>query len=153
VLDAALQPVPVGMPGELYLGGDSLARGYLGRPALTAERFVPDPFAGGRAGLPHGRPRALAGGRRDRVPGPDRRAGEDPRLPHRAGRGGGRAGGPPGVREAVVVVREDAPGDRRLVAYVVAEAEVSARGAARAPAGRLPEYMVPSAVVVLERCR
>ena len=89
-----------------------VARGYLGRPELTAERFVPDPFGDGarRAALPHRRPGALPARRRPRVPRPDRPSGQGPRLPHRAGRDRGALRAHPAVREAVVVAREDAPG-------------------------------------------
>ena len=89
------------------------ARGYLNRPELTAERFVPDPFAAtGRAAVPHRRPGALAAGRRPRVPGPDRPPGEDARLPDRAGRDrGGALSAPRGARGALVLVREERPSE------------------------------------------
>ena len=126
VLDArAARRCRVGVAGELYIGGAGVARGYLGRPALTAERFVPDPFAASRARGCTARAtwaRWLRGRRRwsswaASTPG------EGPRLPHRAGRDRGRAA--PRTRACarrVVVAREDAPGEQRLVAYVVGDA-------------------------------
>ena len=106
------------MPGELYVGGAGVARGYLGRPDLTAERFVPDPFGrAGRAPVPHRRPRAAAGrtatleflGRLDqqvKIRGFRIEPGEVEAVLARH----------PAVREAAVVAREDGAGDRRLVA-------------------------------------
>ncbi|MES1240588.1 MAG: amino acid adenylation domain-containing protein, partial [Acidobacteriota bacterium] len=152
VVDRRGSPVPAGVPGELWLGGAGVARGYLGRPALTAERFIPDPFAG--------EPGARAYRTGDLVRWrPDGELEFLGRIDHQVKVRGFRIepgeiadalARHPGVRECVVVAR-DVHGDRRLVAYVVA-----APGDAPRPAElrehlrrSLPEYMVPSAFLAL----
>ncbi|HEU4595768.1 MAG TPA: amino acid adenylation domain-containing protein [Pyrinomonadaceae bacterium] len=155
VLDPRLRPQPAGVHGEVFIGGTGLARGYLNRADLTAEKFIPDPFSqepGARMYRTGDAARRLAGGEVEYLGRLDSQVKvrgfrielgeiESALREYEA------------VSEAVAVVREDGPGDKRLVAYVVAG---EGEGAALAPGlraylrERLPEYMVPSAFVVLD---
>ena len=158
ILDIHGEPVPIGVAGELYIGGAGVARGYLNRPELTAERFLSDPFVAepgarvyrtGDLGrwLPDGNIEFL--GRNDfqvKIRGFRIELGEiEARLALY-----------PGIREAVVIAREDTPGDKRLVAYYTStgpQGDLDALGAEALRAhlsAALPEYMVPAAYVRLE---
>jgi amino acid adenylation domain-containing protein len=154
VVDASLELVPVGVVGELLLGGVGLAHGYLNRPDLTAERFVPDPFSD----VPGSRLYRSGDLARYRPNGTLEYLG---RIDHQVKLRGFRI--EPGeieatlrqhsgVRESLVLLREDQPGDRRLVAYVTTRPGLASDPAALRSylVARLPEYMVPSAYVILD---
>ncbi|MEY9856972.1 amino acid adenylation domain-containing protein [Catenulispora sp. GAS73] len=149
VLDAHGEPMPIGVPGELHIGGVGVARGYLKRPGLTADRFVPDPF-----GPPGSRLYRTGDSARWRPDGVIEFLG---RLDHQVKLRGLRIElgeieaalrAQPGVRDAAVLVRADVPGDQRLVGYVVGEADPAELR--RALKETLPDYMVPSAFVTLD---
>ncbi|HIP97139.1 MAG TPA: amino acid adenylation domain-containing protein, partial [Anaerolineae bacterium] len=164
LLDSHLQPVPVGVPGELYIGGAGVARGYLNRPKLTAERFIPDPFTspsvpGARLYKTGDLARYLPDGNIEFLG----------RVDHQVKVRGFRIelgeieaalGQHPELRESVVIVREDVPGDKRLVAYVVPKDAGSETEDEGPPSfvselrgflkEKLPDYMVPSAFVTLD---
>ena len=170
VLDGQRQLAPIGVPGEMYVGGYGVARGYLRRPELTAERFLPNPFN------PDPGARLYKTGDLARIL-PDGNIQYLGRIDHQVKIRGFRIelgeientlDSHPGVRQSVVIVREDAPGDKRLVAYVVPnpshggsdqgppEMASNSLAAKLVPqlrlyvGGKLPEYMVPSAFVLLE---
>jgi amino acid adenylation domain-containing protein len=164
VLDSELNPVGVGVSGEIYIGGAGVARGYLKRAELTAEKFLPNPYsveAGGRMYRTGDLGRYLANGNIEFLGRKDHQVKirgfrvelgeiEAALVEH------------PKIRQAVVLAREDEPGDQRLVAYVVADQESEHGDSGNEKAGlriselrehmlgKLPEYMVPSAYMQLE---
>ncbi|HYG65747.1 MAG TPA: non-ribosomal peptide synthase/polyketide synthase, partial [Thermoanaerobaculia bacterium] len=152
ILDGALAPVPVGVAGELFAGGEGLARCYLGRPELTAERFIPDPLGepGARLYRTGDRARWLADGRLDFLGRVDRQV-KIRGFRVEPGEVEAVLGRHPAVREAAVVVREDRTGDRRLAAFVVPA--TSSRQLTEELLDHLrqvlPPYLVPSSLVVL----
>ena len=175
LLDEDLQPVPIGVPAELYIGGTGLARGYWHRPDLTTDRFIPNPFATLDSNLPalspqHPTPNTHASRltphssllyktgdlARYRPDGTLEHLG---RLDHQVKLRGYRIElgeieavlrQMPAVKEAVVIAREDEPGDQRLVAYVVLSGESAQAELKEKLRSHLPEYMVPSVFVTLE---
>ncbi len=154
VLDTRLRPVPVGITGELYIGGSGLARGYLNRPGLSAQQFVPDPFStkpGARLYRTGDLARWLADGRLECLG----------RIDHQVKVRGFRIElgdiesillRHPMVREAAVIARPDASGEQALVAYLVTRDDADLAADTLRPwlATQLPDYMIPSAFARLQ---
>ncbi len=155
VLDRYMQPVPIGVSGELYIGGEGLARGYLGSADLSAERFVPDPFDN----QPGQRLYKTGDVVRYRIDGSlDFLRRNDEQVKIRGfriepGEIEATLRQHPSVKEAVVIAREDTPGEKRLVAYLVPEPELplTLSQLRRYLQARLPHYMIPSSMVTLEQ--
>ncbi|KEO82561.1 non-ribosomal peptide synthetase, partial [Tumebacillus flagellatus] len=152
ILNGRMQPVPIGVPGELHIGGIQVARLYHNRPELTAEKFIADPF------LPEGRLYKTGDLARFMPDGTIQYLG---RIDHQVKIRGLRIElgeieadlmNLPEVRAAVVLAREDKPGDKRLVAYVVVDPEsgMTAADMRQALLQKLPDYMVPSAFILLD---
>ena len=151
ILDQQLRPAPIGVAGELHLGGAGVARGYINRADATAAKFIPSPFNSSERLYATGdRARYLADGRIEFLGRVDQQVKihgyriepgeiETALLEHDE------------IAQSVVVAREDHPGDKRLVAYVVSLAKLNAGELRTFLNGRLPEYMVPSAFVFLDR--
>ncbi|PAU57644.1 non-ribosomal peptide synthetase, partial [Pseudomonas sp. PICF141] len=152
VLDAFLNPMPVGVPGELHIGGAGVTLGYLNRAEQSAKVFIDDPFS------PLANARMYKSGDLVRWL-PDGQLEYLGRMDHQVKIRGFRVelgeiealiGAQPGVRQAVVLAREDVPGDKRLVAYVTCDQQVDINAWRKTIGAALPDYMVPSAFVLLD---
>jgi len=149
VLDTHQQPTPIGVPGELYLGGAGVTRGYRNQPELTAEKYLPDHFSGeGRLYRTGDLVRYRADGNLEYIG----------RIDHQIKLRGFRIElgeieasliNHPAIEKAVVIIREDQPGDKRLVAYVVTDQQLSSAEMSQHLRNNLPAYMVPGAFVLL----
>lgn len=154
LLDAQLQPVPIGVAGEIYIGGSTLAQGYLNRPELTAERFIENPFTSlgiksSRLYKTGDRARYLKNGSLEfmgrldnqvKIRGIRIELDEIIAVLHQH----------PEVQQAVVIAREDEPGDKRLVAYVITATAINTEDLHSYLRNRLPNYMAPSVFVFLK---
>ncbi|HEX5601181.1 MAG TPA: condensation domain-containing protein, partial [Pyrinomonadaceae bacterium] len=152
LLDAQGNPVPIGVTGEIHIGGACVTRGYINHPELTAEKFVPDHFseeAGARLYKSGDLGRYLPDGNIEFLGRSDEQV-KVRGFRIELGEIGATLGSHPAVRERIVIVREDTPGDKRLVAYLVVQQKLDIGELRSYLKGRLPEYMVPSAFVFLD---
>ncbi|WP_254173683.1 non-ribosomal peptide synthetase/type I polyketide synthase [Planktothrix pseudagardhii] len=153
ILDEFYQPVPLGVPGSLYVGGEGIARGYFNKPELTQERFIPNPFGAGILYKTGDLARYLSDGNIEHLGRADRQV-KIRGFRIELGEIEGLLAKHPNVRESVVIAREDSPGDKRLIAYVVHKdgvnipLELTLRHYLKE---HLPDYMMPAAIVVLEK--
>ncbi|MGB3205488.1 MAG: amino acid adenylation domain-containing protein, partial [Crinalium sp.] len=166
ILDKNLQPLPVGVPGELHIGGDGLAKGYFKRPELTAEKFIENPFKQDRGQAVEGKNFQKISDNRLYKTGdlacylPDGNIEYFGRIDQQVKLRGFRielgeieavVSLHPAVREAVVIVREDFPGQKQLVAYIVSDRQAQKNELRSFIKEKLPEYMVPTIFVMLDR--
>ncbi|MFB2896610.1 amino acid adenylation domain-containing protein [Aerosakkonemataceae cyanobacterium BLCC-F50] len=151
VLDQHLQPVPIGVRGEMYVGGAGVTRGYLNRDELTAQRFISSPFAHAKLYKTGDLARYLPNGELEYLGRIDNQV-KIRGFRIELGEIEAALASHPAIRENVVVVREDEPGDKRLVAYAVAKGEPSPQAVELRQflSDRLPTYMIPNAIVLLE---
>ncbi|AFY74910.1 amino acid adenylation enzyme/thioester reductase family protein [Synechococcus sp. PCC 7502] len=150
ILDAYLQPVPIGVLGELHIGGHGLARGYLNRPELTNQKFIANPFGEGKVYKTGDLARYMPDGNIEFIGRIDNQVkirgfrielGEIEAVLSKH----------PDIINAVAIAREDIPGDKRIVAYVVSQVTLSQRELREFLKQKLPEYMIPSTFVILEQ--
>ncbi len=154
IVDAHLQPVPVGVPGELLIGGAGLARGYLNQPQLTAEKFIPNPFnnrAGGRLYRTGDLVKFRTDGEIEFVGRVDYQV-KIRGFRVEPGEVESILASHPQIKEAAILVNSDLPGEKRLIAYYVlqANAEIGVKELRTYLAQHLPEYMIPAAFIELE---
>ncbi|MCP6760180.1 MAG: amino acid adenylation domain-containing protein [Fischerella sp. CENA71] len=151
ILNSELQPVTVGTPGEIYIGGDGLARGYLNRPELTEQRFIPNPFDNAKLYKTGDLARYLPDGNIEFVGRVDYQV-KIRGFRIELGEIEARLSQHPDVQQAVVIVREDIPGDKRLVAYIVPHQKSAANSITlnHFLKEKLPAYMIPAAFMILD---
>jgi amino acid adenylation domain-containing protein len=151
VLDPYGAPTPVGIPGEIFIGGACVGAGYLGRPELDAQKFLPNPFAPGLMYQTGDLARWLADGTIDFIGRIDQQV-KIRGFRIELGEIEAALAAHPSIRDVVVIAREDVPGEKRLVAYVTGKAGSPDANVLREHiTGGLPEYMIPSAFVVLDQ--
>ncbi|WP_262985838.1 polyketide synthase [Nostoc sp. 'Peltigera membranacea cyanobiont' 232] len=153
ILDEFYQPLPIGVAGELYIGGDGIARGYFNRPPLTQEKFIPNPFGAGSLYKTGDLARYLRDTKIEHLGRSDRQV-KIRGFRIELGEIEGLLAKHPTVRENAVIAREDIPGNKKLIAYVVPVAEQGTSQNEQALRSylkeNLPEYMVPTTIVMLD---